>query len=105
MKKRILKFIEEGCTIAIWMGLIWMTYSLLVIIRNGTFGINANWQDVALLAGTYVLWFFAYSWNPKSKKQLNQAQCTELNDASPDKQEDNDVEKTEEENKTDDQCS
>lgn len=105
MKKRILKFIEEGCTVAIWMGLIWMTYSLLVIIRNGTFGINANWKDVVLLLGTYILWFFAYSWNPKGKKQFSQASSTDSEVVSPEKQEDNDVEKTVEENKTDDQCS
>lgn len=79
-----------------------MTYSLLVIIRNGTFGINANWQDVALLLGTYVLWFFAYSWNPKTKKLFDKETTKPVETVSlQDNKEDGEVGESD----TDDQCS
>lgn len=70
LKKKILDFIYEGCEIAIWMGLITMTYQLFTIIKSGSFGIQTNWSDVALLIGVYIIWFFAWSWDPKSKSKL-----------------------------------
>ena len=72
MKRKILNFIYEGCEVGIWMGLISMTYQLFVIVKNGAFGIQAGWLDVILLLGLYVLWFFAWQWEPKSKRQTNQ---------------------------------
>jgi len=72
LKRKILNFIYEGCEVGIWMGLISMTYQLFVIVKNGAFGIQSGWLDVILLLGLYVLWFFAWQWEPKSKRQINQ---------------------------------
>lgn len=69
MKKKILNFIYEGCSVAIWMGLFTMTYQLYIMIRNGMFSFQSNWSDLVLLIGIYVLWFFAWQWQPKNKKK------------------------------------